>query len=127
MKKQLVLCIIIILLVIIGNVVTQKYTAYCLSEMDKQLIELKENILEEDYYKTNNKIQDIEKNWDKMQNVLAFYIEHDELEKIEMQLSLLKGQIEAKVYKDTFAEIEKCIFILEHIKDKTSLNIKNIF
>lgn len=129
MKKELIICIFVISIVIIGNIVTQNYTKQCVATMNKELVKLKEKVEQEEKNdkEIENKIDQIEITWDDMQERLAFYIEHDELEKVETQISLLKGQIEAKSYADTFPEMEKCIFILEHIEDKTALNIKNIF
>lgn len=129
MKKELIICTVVVAIVIIGNVVTQNYTKQCVVIMDKQLSELKNEINKEDRDDKiiDNKIDETKIKWDEMQETLAYYIEHDELEKVETQVFLLIGQIEAREYKDTFAEIEKCLFILEHIKDKTALNIKNIF
>lgn len=129
MKKELIICIVVITLVIVGNIFTQNYTKQCVSEINTELTDLKEKIgkQEKNEKEIENKVEEIKTTWDDMQERLAFYIEHDELEKIETQISLLKGEIEAKVYENTFAEIEKCIFILEHIADKTALNVKNIF
>lgn len=133
MKKELIICIIVIAIVVVGNIITQNNTNQCVSEMNGQLYELKEELKREviqqnkNEEKINTKIEKIRTRWDEMQESLAFYIEHDELEKVETQIFLLKGDIEAKVYDDTFAEIEKCIFILEHIADKNALDIKNVF
>lgn len=129
MKKELIICIIVIGVVVIGNMLTQNYTKQSSKNINIQLSELKGEISkqEKDDERIKEKIDKIQTSWDDMQETLAFYIEHDELEKVETQLFLLKGQIEAKAYIDTFAEIEKCTFILEHIEDKTALDIKNIF
>lgn len=127
MKKELIICIVVIAFVIIGNIVTQNYTKECVKVMDEKLVSLKEVISKEEEKIVKGEIKQIKEDWDNMQERLAFYIEHDELEKVETQLSILDGQIEAKSYKDTFPEVEKCVFILEHIADKTALNIKNIF
>lgn len=129
MKKEIIICIVVLIAVIVGNVITQNHTKECVEIMNAELTDLKEKMLKEE--KNDNdamdKIESIKQNWTSMQEGLAYYIEHDELEKVETELHTISGQIEAKEYKETLPEIEKCIFILEHIKDKTALNIKNIF
>lgn len=129
MKKELIIIIGIILLVIIGNIITQNYTKQCIARVNENLEDLKENVqsTQRDNTKLKEKMTNLEKDWDEMQEKLAFYIEHDELEKVETQIFLLKGHIEGELYKETLSEIEKCSFILEHIADKTALDIKNIF
>jgi len=126
MKKEIIVIIIIILAVVIGNIITQNYTKECISVINDELSELKKGAIDKDE-NLKKQVNDIQEHWDNMQEKLAFYIEHDELEKVETQIFILKGNTEAKLYKEMLAEIEKCSFILEHIADKTTLNIKNIF
>lgn len=83
--------------------------------------------IEEDNMDLENKIVEIENEWNEYQEKLAYYIEHDELEKVETQIFTMKGFSEIKKYDEIIPELEKCIFILEHIQDKTKLNVKNIF
>lgn len=94
MKKEFMICIIVIAFVIIGNILTQNHTKQCMEEMNKQLSELKEKIIiqeksetEEQTLKTKSK--EIKQNWDNMQETLSFYIEHDELEKVETRACII--------------------------------------
>ena len=129
MKKELVICIFIIAVIIILNIVTQSYTKECVSQMNERLDILKEASLEEDIEEENitTEINNIENKWNLLQEKLAFYIEHDELEKVETQIFAMKGFAEIKKCDEIVPELDKCIFILEHIQDKTVLNIKNVF
>lgn len=129
MKKELIICIIVIALVIIGNIVTQNYTEKCVAKINEELLDLRLKITaeEKNEVELKSKVENIKKDWDEMQEILAFYIEHDELEKVETQIFLLKGEMETKLYQEAIPEIEKCVFILEHIEDKTTLDVKNIF
>ena len=132
MKKELIICIVVIIIVIIGNIITQNHTKQCVKQINQELTDLKEKILiqqekEDKQQELKKKSKEIRKLWDDMQEMLSFYIDHDELEKVETQLSLLDGEMETKLYDEAVPEIEKCQFILEHIADKTALTIKNIF
>ena len=129
MKKELIICIFIIALIIIGNVITQNYTNECVSQINKKLDTLKEISLakDTDSENINKEIKEIEDDWNCFQETLSYYIEHDELEKVETQIFNIKGFYEIKKYDEIIPELEKCVYILEHIKDKTKLNVKNIF
>lgn len=132
MKKELIICILIIALIIITNVVTQNYTKECVALMNQKLDILKkeslnENINDENKKNISDTIKDIEDNWNVFQEKLAYYIEHDELEKVETQIWAMKGFSEIGKYDEVVPELDKCVFILEHIQDKTKLNVKNIF
>ena len=131
MKKELIICIIIIVLIIIGNIITQNYTKECVAQMNQELDILKEASLNAEIQEENadvsGKVNEIENRWNEYQEKLAYYIEHDELEKVETQIFTMRGFSEIKKYDEIIPELEKCIFILEHIQEKTKLNVKNIF
>ena len=129
MKKEFIICIIIVALIIITNIITQNYTKECVNQMNQKLdvlkeVSLSENINEQDII---NQINSVEEEWNTFQEKLAFYIEHDELEKVETQIFAMKGFSEIKKYDEVVPELEKCVFILDHIKEKTTLNVKNVF
>ncbi len=124
-KKELVICIIIILLIIIANILAQSYTKSCVETISKKLDELEESILSNS--NSSEKIKDIDKIWHEYHKILAYYIEHDELEKVETEISNIKGLEKIDKYEDMLPQIEECIFLLEHIRDKHTLTAINIF
>ena len=129
MKKELIICSAIVIAIILGNILTQGYTKEVILYMGEELENLKEDLLQEevDTEKVTGKITNIREEWEKRYQKLAYFIEHDELEKVETELSSLQANIETKEYKQGIPDLQKCIFILDHIKDKSSLQIKNIF
>lgn len=129
MKKELIICSAIVIAIILGNILTQGYTKEVVLYMNEELENLKEDLLQEevDTEKVAGKITNIREEWEKRYQKLAYFIEHDELEKVETELSSLQANIETKEYKQGIPDLQKCIFILDHIKDKSSLQIKNIF
>ena len=109
--------------------ITQKYTDFAINEAISNLHEIKESLKEEN---VDNKkaIEDAEKKynrWLEHHKRLAFYIEHNELEKVETNFVSGKSFIESAKYEDAISELEKTIFILQHINDKYSVNLENIF
>ena len=127
MFKESVICIIIVVVIFSLDVFTQDYTNKTTLEITKIFSDLKEQILKEDKEQITKQIASLEESWKGRHNKLAYYIEHDELEKVETQLAVINGQMESKLYDEAVVEIERCKFILEHIADKTAFNIKNIF
>ena len=128
MKKELIICLFIMGIIIISNIITQNYTKECVTQMNNSLTELKKaSINEQNNDVVTQKLEVIQNQWDSYQEKLAYYIEHDKLEKVETQIFSMKGFSEIGKYDEIIPELEKCIFILEHIQDKTKLNVKNIF
>lgn len=128
MIKETIICSIIIILIFIGNSITQNYTNDSVESLISNLEELKNDIKressKEQLEEKNNILKD---NWDKRNNKLAYYLEHNELEKVENNITSLISFIEEEEYSEAINEIDKCAFILKHIKEKYELKVKNIF
>ena len=134
MKKELIICIIIFTAIVIGNIITQNYTKQSVNNLSNELEELKENIggkIGENNNKENEelieKINDITKKWEERHDKLAYYIEHNELEKVEDNLTGLSSLVKTNEYPDAIKELDKCVFILKHIEEKYAFNLENIF
>lgn len=129
MRKEWIICIIVILLVVMTNIITQNYTKKSVEFMDEKLETLKEALLKEDIEKENvlKEMEDVMKDWKERYEKLAFFIEHDELEKVETELTSLKANIGVEQYEEGIPDLDKSIFILNHIKEKFRFNVKNIF
>ena len=62
--------------------------------------------------------------WDKEYQKLAYYIEHDELEKVTEALIRAKSNINAEEYNTAIENIDGCIFLLQHIEEKDKFSLK---
>ena len=58
---------------------------------------------------------------------MAYYIEHDELEKVKTAITSIKSYVEVKEYNQSLESIDKCKYILEHIQESQRLSLDNIF
>lgn len=127
--KEITISIIIIITIISFDVITQNYTKDSTQEVINQLEEINKNLKTGDIDKNKIK-QESEKlaeNWDEKNDKMAFYIEHDELEKVENSITSMINYIESEEYNLASNEIAKNIFVLKHIKDKYQFNLENIF
>lgn len=131
MTKELIISIIIVLIIFIGNNFTENYTKESIDETSSILLELRDEIGKDEnevnFYNAKQKIDEIHQKWDIRYEKLAYYIEHDELEKVETELTGLKAYIEEEEYSEAITELDKSVYILEHIKNKSAFNLKNIF
>ena len=127
MYKEIIICAIVIIAILIINWLLQDYTKNSMSFIISELEELKEDIMNEDIEKTKTKMEEIKNEWHEKFKILAVFIEHDELEKVETDLSALEGFIEVEDYKTGINELNKSIFVLEHIADKYDFSLVNVF
>ena len=130
MLKESIICIILVIAIFIGNNVTQNYTKESAKELSNKLSELKENILNiegEDLNQLKDKMEGVKEEWESRFYKLAYYIEHDELEKVENNLTGISSFIEMKEYAEAISELDKGVFVLKHIQDKYAFSLENIF
>ncbi len=129
MYKELIIATIIIITIFGMDFITQKYTDKAVRETISNLTYIQEKISDEniDNEKTVKNMLDVHKKWINYHIPLAFYLEHNELEKIDTSFVAGKSYIESKKYEDAHSELEKTIFVLQHIKDKYSIKWENIF
>lgn len=125
--KKIIIIIIVIGLVVGLDIITNKYTDNSVKELVNKLYDLRQEILKENEENSKKDIEEIKKIWKEKYNVLAYYIEHDELEKVETELTKLNADIEMKEYKQCINELDTTIFILNHINQKEKLDVKSVF
>lgn len=127
MHKEMVICVILVILIIIGDIITQKYTKNTVNYITNELEILKQSLLDEAKDKADNEISKIDNKWKDAHDKLAYYIEHDELEKVETNFTACKSLTNTGEYGQAISELEKTMYVLEHITDKYSFNLVNIF
>ena len=127
MYKEIIIIMVVISLIVGLDIITNNYTKQSLEIMTSELNILRKYILNEDKTKAQEQMKFVKEKWEERDKVLAFYIEHDELEKVETELTGLSADINAQEYKHCIAELDTTIFILEHIQDKEKIQLISIF
>lgn len=126
MKKELLICVFIIACIILLDVLITKHTNASLESINNNLIELKEDIVKNEKFDMS-KMKEIDKQWNDEFKLLACYLEHDELEKIKTQLVIISSGMEMEDRVLTIEEIDKAIYIIQHVESKQTLQLDNIF
>lgn len=129
MVKEFFICTIILIVIFIGNGITQGYSRNSIENINEKLANLREEMNKEEINEeeVKKKEEGIDKQWEEMFSRLAYYIEHEELEKVSKNLENTKTYIKLKEYDNAIKEVNEGIYILNHIEDKYSFNLQNIF
>ena len=129
MKKEIIICAIILVLIFFGDYITQKYTRETIDTMSSSLEDLMEEVKQENVNQdtSKDKVKKVYDEWDARHTKLSYYIEHDELEKVETNFSGIDDYIDSKNYDEAIVEIDKTIYSLHHIHNKINFNLENIF
>lgn len=127
MLKEAVICIVIIMGILGLENFTQNFTLKTVSEITEMFSKVEESIAKRDAEKINDEIKIISDKWEEKQKKLAYYIEHDELEKVHTAIVIMKSYAETEDYSSAMAVLEEGKFVIEHIQEKNSFNLQNIF
>lgn len=127
MYKEIIIIIAVVALVVGFDFGTNQYTQKTVSSITQQLNELQDAIQENNQPLSEKKMQNINEEWKKRYDVLAFFLEHDELEKVETQLTQLTTNITLEDSSACIEEINTTIFILNHIQEKEEFHLRSIF
>lgn len=127
MYKEILIIFFVIVIILALDVTTNAYTDRVAGELCNELEELKQNVLNQEEEKINAQMQQVESKWKDYHNVLVYYLEHGELEKVETELSTLRGKLEQKEYNHCAEEVEAMIFLLKHIQEKEQFSVQSIF
>lgn len=140
MKKELIIVIIIVIAIIILDTITHNYTKNNFAKINEQLEQIKkisENIAKKEKERESDKnskqqelqekIKIMEEDWQAINKNTAFYIEHEELEKVNASMIKFKSYIQLEEYTEAIPELENCKYILDHIRDKEVMQIINLF
>lgn len=127
MYKELIIIVVVIAIIVGLDIITNKYTKQTLEILSSEFNILKDYILKEDKESSREQMQKIKQNWEERYKILAFYIEHDELEKVETEMVKLESDIEVEEFKHCVSELETTKFILEHIQEKEEMHLRSIF
>ena len=138
MYREIISIIIIIFLIISMDMITEKYTKKTVEDISNKLIEVRNigSILKKNEEKgeenkrqkdiINEKINLVYDDWKKKSKILSYYLEHDEIEKVETDIVNIKSFVEVEDYDMTIEEIDSCIYVLNHIENKEKLSLSNI-
>ena len=127
MFKEVIIIFVVVALVIGLDIISNNYLNEAVEELSKGLNELRVPILEEKQKEALKQMQAVKQKWSERYKVLAYYIEHDELEKVETELVRLSADIDMEEYKHCINDLDTAKFILEHIQQKEKFDIMSIF
>lgn len=127
MYKEFIIIFLVIALIVTLDVITNNYTKASVNVLTEELSSLEQILQEEQSEEITSKVSNINNEWKKRYGKLAYYIEHDELEKVGTEITKISAYINVQEYDEAQNEIDTAIFILQHIEDKEKFSVRSIF
>ena len=123
--KDSAIIFVIIVMVIIGNIISQNILKQDSENLTNKLEDLKQNINQKELAK--EKVNEIYELWEDIDSRWSIIITHQELDLIKTAILTIKAGIEVDDRQIAYEQIENSIFLVGHIKEKEALSLKNIF
>lgn len=125
---KVITSIIVLLAVIIGaSIFSSRILASSSEKLQQQISEIERNTSEGNWEKAEESITSVEKDWEKLEKTWAKLIDHMEIDQIDNTLSRLTKYIETQDKPLALAEAAALKKYIEHIPEKESLQLKNLF
>lgn len=123
--KQIIIIISLIVIIIIADILTNNMTKSYIQKIKEKL----ENIeyLIEGKKDLGNSAEELKNRWKEYEEKLSYFLEHDEIEKVSLNINLINKQVNIEKFEDALETIAETKYLLDHIKEKNELKINNIF
>ncbi len=122
--KDIFLIILIIVLVVIGNIISQNILAKDGDIILEKLQELSDKI---DSENKTQIIKEVYKLWEETEKKWSIIVSHQELDLIKTSILGAKSGIEIGDFEYSYEQIQNSIFLVGHIREKTAIKWKNVF
>ena len=121
--------LLIVFIIITSSIYINIYLDDTTDILVNDLQKLKNNINEENLSKKDllKESEDICIKWRDINKTWSNIELHNEIDSIETSLIRVKTKIETGNIEESIEDIEISIFLLNHVKEKEKINLKNIF
>lgn len=126
LKEYFIIIIILVIIFFIENITSRKL-GEDVGWMKNEIVGIENKIDEEKINEANEKFEYMKKEWEKNTEILALFVEHNELEKIDKDIVIIAANFKEEKSDDLIENISDLKFMLEHIEEKNKLKLKNIF
>jgi flagellar motor component MotA len=88
---------------------------------------LEENIAEEKWQESSQSSKEISRLWSETKKTWLLFLDHQEIDNIDLTYARLNKYIEAKDLPSALAEVAALKLLVKHIPDISALTLRNIF
>lgn len=129
MYKELIISAIVAIVILGLNTITQNYTQNAVDQMQERLSKTRQELVKEeaDFEKAKKASKEAFDKWEELDDTIALYIEHAEIEKVKTAVISMQSFIEMEDDSQAVDSIDRCSYMLENIKRREEFSIDNIF
>lgn len=126
MKKEFIMIIALVVIIVIADIIFTKITDNKINDIIQRLDTINGKIISEDKTAKENIIE-LKETWKGHSDELEFYIEHEDIEKISIEMESLYCYYNSKNKDETFSSIARLKAMVGYITDKHRFKLNNFF
>ncbi|SHK18038.1 DUF4363 family protein [Paramaledivibacter caminithermalis] len=125
--KSLFISAFIVIILITSWIIIYNFIEKSVHNINSMLSEMEDKIYNNNWNSAVSIYNDIYIKWKNTKKVLMLVIEHEEMEKINLTLEKIKKYISINDKSLSIGETAALKYFLNHIREKESLSLHNIF
>lgn len=125
--KNVILSFAIFIIILIAMSFSISYLNKVSSNLQKLNDEIEQCITDNKWDKAYNISMDYTERWEKSTKVIKLFVNHQEIDNIEMELSKLPQYLKENTKDESLASVHVLKFLVSHISNMEKVNIQNIF
>lgn len=125
--KEYVIVGVILVFVLFIEHITNKNLSDSVKWMKDEITSIENKLEENKEGEAQEEFLDLKSKWEGEQEKLAFFVEHEELEKVSNDIVIIESNFEQNEADEIDENITDLKFMLDHIEEKNQFNLKNIF
>lgn len=125
--KNVIISFTIFIVILIAMTFSISYLNKASSNLQKLNDEIEQCIADNQWDKAYNISMDYTERWEKYTKVVKLFVNHQEIDNIEIELSKLPQYIKQNTKDESLASVHVLKFLVSHISNLEKINIQNIF
>lgn len=125
--RNIIISVAVFLAMIIAIFFSIGYLNRISSNLQTLNDDLEQYISEEKWDKAYKTSMDFTNQWEKRSKVIKLFVNHQEIDNIEMELWKLPQYVKENTKDEALASVHVLKFLLKHISNLEKVNIQNIF
>ncbi|MGE5631837.1 MAG: DUF4363 family protein [Caulobacteraceae bacterium] len=124
--KPVAIIALVTAVIIAGGIVSLHMLSSESDSLYSNLISLEKDINNQNWSKSTKALDEFEKKWDKASKYWSMFIDHYEIDNIELELSQLESFIKTEEKSQALSRLSSLKTLIKHIPDKEAFTLKNI-
>ena len=125
--RAIIIIVVVLVIIFTGSIASANFLQSSSGSMNQELKIVYEKVKSKEWDKAHQQLQLVDEKWGKIKDSWAVFLDHQEIDNIELSLSKMREYVKNGDKIQSLAEISLLKLLFEHIPEKEKFSFKNIF